>query len=318
MIRVISYNICLGGKRRVEQLGRVLASRHPDIVGLVEASDDRVVEVLAAHLGMDYRLSGYGKGGERQQSAVLSRLPIRATSVYKTAVLTKQPLLEVTVEEPDGQLFTVYVAHLTAAFSQTWRANRQRRREVQEFLRQMTAQRGTRHLLMGDFNSIFPGERVKGSLLLRHMTGQRPDGQPPLDESLQPPDLDFVLPRPLRFLKPALKAASRNTALCFLLDHLDPLYVPRAGLGALTRAGYVDCFRAQHPQQPGFSWPALLPAGRIDYIFASPELASSLCACEVITEGGGISASQASDHLPVFATFGGAESLQGDAQFAGG
>ncbi len=305
MIRVISYNICLGGTQRVEPLGRVLASRRPDIVGLVEASDDRVVEALAAHLGMDYRLSGYGKGSERQQSAVLSRLPIRATSVYKTAVLTKQPLLEVTVEEPDGQLLTVFVAHLTAAFSQTWRANRQRRREVQEFVRQMDLQRGTRHLLMGDFNSIFPGERVKGSLFLRHMTGQSLDGQPPIEASLQPPDLDFVVARPLRFLKPALKAAPKNPALCFLLDHLDPLYAPRAGLDALARAGYIDCFRAQHPAEPGFSWPALLPAGRIDYIFASPELAPSLCACEVIAEGGGVSASQASDHLPVFATFGG-------------
>lgn len=305
MIRVISYNICQGGTRRIEPLGRVLASRYPDIVGLVEASDDRLVEALAAHLGMDYRLSGYGKGSERQQSAVLSRLPIRSTSVYKTVVLTKQPLLEVTVEEPDGQPFTVFVAHLTAAFSQTWRANRQRRREVQEFVRQMSVQRGTRHLLMGDFNAIFPGERVKGSLFLRHLTGQTLAGQPPLDEPLQPPDLDFVVPRPLRFLEPALKAAPNNSALCFLLDHLDPLYAPRAGLQALTQAGYVDCFRAQHPCEPGFSWPALLPAGRIDYMFASPELAPSLCACEVIAEGCGIPASQASDHLPVFATFGG-------------
>jgi len=286
-------------------LAKVLASRHPDIVGLVEASDNQVVEEVAAILGMDYRLSGHGQGSEAQQSAVLSRFPIRASSISKTAVLTKQPLLGVTVEAPDGQPVTVFVAHLTAAFSRSWRANLQRRREVQELLRQMAPLGLERHLLKGDFNAIFPGERIKGSLFLRYMLGQRPAGQPCLDGALQPPKLEFVVPGLLRFLASSLRAAPKSRVLSWLLDSLDPLYAPRGGLEALIQAGYVDCFRAQHPQQPGFSWPALLPVGRIDYLFASPALAPSLCVCDVIAESDGVPTSQASDHLPVFATFGG-------------
>ena len=72
----------------------------------------------------------------------------------------------------------------------------------------------------------------------------------------------------------------------------------------LRKAGYIDCFRLKNPKDPGFTCPASSLAGRIDYIFASPELAERLSASYVVTEGNGFRGDEASDHLPVVAEFG--------------
>lgn len=303
MVRVISYNILIGGRQRVEQLAGMLSAQQPDIIGLVEATDEEVVRSLAERLGMDYRLSGRAESRPRLQAAVLSRLPIRSTQAYTTEIITRQPLFEVQIEELDGSLLTVFMIHLTPEFSQGWRANRKRRREVQEALRLMAPRRGTPHLLMGDFNAIALGDRVRGSDFVRYVTDERLYRQLIPSKSNNLPGLGQVLPRRLRFLQPALRIIPRSTLLSFLLDRLDSVYAPRGGLGLLTRGGYVDCFRRLHPQESGFTWPSALPAGRIDYIFASPELVSRLAACETLREGDGVSGNLASDHLPVFAAF---------------
>lgn len=303
MTRIISYNILVGGTRRVEPLFKMLSAGQPDLVGLVEAIDEPVVAELAARLGMDYRLSGRGKNRRGWQAALLSRLPIHSVKTHTTAALTKQPLLEVCVETPDGQPLTVFVIHLTAEFSTGWRANRQRRREVQELLRLMAPQQGRPHLIMGDFNAIAPRDRMRGSAFLRFMTDARLYRQLIPTSSNQPANLNTVMPRRLRFLKPLLQRVPQSKPLGFLLDLFDRLYAPRGGLELLTRAGYVDCFRALHHRESGFTWPSALPAGRIDYLFASSALAPQLTACEVLTAGEGISGNLASDHLPVLAVF---------------
>jgi exodeoxyribonuclease-3 len=68
---------------------------------------------------------------------------------------------------------------------------------------------------------------------------------------------------------------------------------------ALERAGYVDLYRRFHPGQPG---PTIDVAGglRIDYIFATEDLAARATACEVIRT---LESERASDHLPVVADF---------------
>jgi endonuclease/exonuclease/phosphatase family metal-dependent hydrolase len=74
----------------------------------------------------------------------------------------------------------------------------------------------------------------------------------------------------------------------------------RVVLDPLPVAGYVDCFRVLHPDEPGWTYPAASPWLRLDYVFASSDLAPTLAACEVAdTE----QARAASDHLPVWAEF---------------
>lgn len=303
MTRVLSYNILVGGTHRVERLKRLIKSQEPDIVGLLEAIDEQVIQDIADHLGMEYHLSGRAKDKQGWQGAILSCLPVLYTKIHTSPIITKQPLLEVSFEEPDGQRMIVFLTHLTADFGQRREAYYRRRREIKELLRIMEARQGTRHLLMGDFNSIVPSERLKGSSFLMYVTNPRLYDQLQADPSITRPDLDFVLPPALRVLKPLLESVPKNEILAGLLDRVDAFYAPHGGIELLGRSGYVDCFRFLNPDEGGFTWPAPLPAGRVDFIFASPELAHALSASAVVTEGNGVLASQASDHLPIFAEF---------------
>jgi endonuclease/exonuclease/phosphatase family metal-dependent hydrolase len=77
--------------------------------------------------------------------------------------------------------------------------------------------------------------------------------------------------------------------------------VLRRALKPLSDAGYVDCFRALHPHDEGFTLPASHPSVRLDYVFADPTLSAYLGACRVVTEPEAVRI--ASDHLPVLAEF---------------
>jgi endonuclease/exonuclease/phosphatase family metal-dependent hydrolase len=74
---------------------------------------------------------------------------------------------------------------------------------------------------------------------------------------------------------------------------------PRDVLVPFAEAGYVDCYRALHGE-PGYTYPADAPWLRLDYVFASAELAARLRGAGVVT---GMEAARASDHLPVWAEF---------------
>jgi len=210
----------------------------------------------------------------------------------------------VCVEEANGRLLSVFVAHLSAAFYRGWAGDGIRRREVGEILRFVKVKQGTPHLLIGDFNALAPHDRLKGGTLLRYLVEMdRRHAERPKD-SVGHPYLDFVVPAPLRILDPLLRTIPRSKLLCALFDQASTFYAPHGSIRLLRNAGYVDCFRHMHPLEEGFTCPAAAPAGRIDYIFASPDLAEYLSACRVITAIDSLCVDEASDHLPVVAEFG--------------
>jgi exonuclease III len=90
--------------------------------------------------------------------------------------------------------------------------------------------------------------------------------------------------------------------LSTIVDLISPVYA-QGGIDLLLKAGYVDCFRRVNPRSPGFTCVAALPAGRIDFIFASPEVAQRLSNSQVVTEGEGVNGAEASDHFAVYAEF---------------
>src|SRR5436305_9794628 len=304
MTRILSYNILVGGKRRVDQLTNIISSAQPDIVGLVEAYNPRTVEEIAQRLGMQFRMSRSYTQAHDWQTALLSRLPIVETHSHNHSDILTKPILEACIEEEDGRKLTVFIAHLSAAFYQSRGGDGQRRREVQEILHIMASKRGTPHLLMGDFNAIAPGDHLKASALLRYLVAMdlQYRRNPHVDDGH--PNLDAVVPKPLHFLYPILQTIPYSNVLCALLDRAGSFYAPRGCISMLRKAGYIDCFRLKNPNDPGFTCPAATLAGRIDYIFASPELAERLSACSVVTEGNGLRGDEASDHLPVVAEFG--------------
>jgi endonuclease/exonuclease/phosphatase family metal-dependent hydrolase len=74
----------------------------------------------------------------------------------------------------------------------------------------------------------------------------------------------------------------------------------RLVLGPLAELGYTDCYRACHPGEPGFTYPADSPWLRLDYVFAASAMAARLTACDVVA---GEIAARASDHFAVVARF---------------
>ncbi len=77
-------------------------------------------------------------------------------------------------------------------------------------------------------------------------------------------------------------------------------YISREVISLLLQAGYVDCYRQLHPTEPGYSYKVPNLWLRLDYIFASPQLAPRLHACDLAS---GPEAMIASDHLPIWAEF---------------
>src|SRR5947199_9284257 len=149
----------VGGTRRIEQITNMIQSAHRDVVGLVEATDPRVVEELAERLGMDYRMSGYAKHVRDMEIAVLSRLPIVYTHTHRRPGILAQPMLEIGVQEEDGRELTIFVTHLTASFADGSRGGGSIRHAGGcEILGIMGGKQGKANLPMGDFNSL--GRRV--------------------------------------------------------------------------------------------------------------------------------------------------------------
>jgi endonuclease/exonuclease/phosphatase family metal-dependent hydrolase len=300
MTHILSYNILFGGRRRIDQLTTVLRSVQPDVVGMAEANDPKVVEELAACLDMQYRLSDRGENARDWQLAVLSRLPILSTTVHRRAVFSRKYFLEVNVEEPGGNPLTVFVIHQTSEFHRGSESNRRRRGEVQEMLQIMQARKGTPHLVMGDFNSLAPGDPMRASALLRNVVRDYDARRKWAGAHYMNASSWTKLRR--NVMRTTVGTLVNNRAGSFFIDKVTPIYA-RGGIDLLLQAGYVDCFRRLHPYERGFTCPAASPAGRIDFIFASPELAPRLTSSNVVAEVPGLKVHEASDHLAVWAEF---------------
>ncbi|HEY1352747.1 MAG TPA: endonuclease/exonuclease/phosphatase family protein [Ktedonobacteraceae bacterium] len=303
MTRILSYNILFGGGERIQRIARVIRTVDPDIVAIVEALDEEKIRELAGCLHMHYCTNASPDGSWQTSSALLSRLPIVCSAVHARPGVITRPVLQVTLEEEHGAQLTAFVAHLIASFSHGRGIDRVRAREVREILRILRGQR-TAHCLMGDFNALAPGDRLQASNLLRYIIAGDNDWQGDWQgrERVGLPSLKGVVPPQLHFLSPLLRQIPRSRLLCALFDEAGSLYAPRGSIGQLYAAGYVDCFRYVNPRAWGFTCPAGAPAGRIDYIFANPQLATRLSACKVVG-GEEIERLDASDHLPVMAEF---------------
>lgn len=303
MTRILSYNILVGGTGRIDDIERMIRSVDPDVVGLVEATNSQVVEALAQRLGMGYRTNAASDGAWQTSSALLSRLPITGSEVHACPGVLSKPLLEVSLQEKHGEKLTAFVTHLVASFSHGRGGDSLRRREVREVLRVLRVNRGP-HVLMGDFNALAPGDKLQASRLLRYLVDLDKRWKHSPQDNHGHPYLNFVVPPQLRVFNPLLRLVPRSRLLCELLDGASTLYAPRYSIGLLRAAGYVDCFRYVNPRARGFTCPSASPAGRIDYLFANPLLATRLTACKVVSGDGVLNAEAASDHLPVVAEFG--------------
>src|SRR5689334_10800013 len=200
-MKVLSYNILMGGEDRLPLIAEVLREARPDAVALLEANSRANAETLAGELGMAL---AFGEANSAFHVAWLSRLPIHRAANHRRPVLAKTLLeIEVGGEEPPLRLFATHLASRHDGSSPV--------DEIAAILDVLRPLGDTPHLLVGDFNALRPGDPV----------GAPPPG-----------------------------TAKRGDAL----DGAE-----RPAIGQLEDAGYMDCYRALHPDAPGYTYPADQP-----------------------------------------------------------
>jgi exodeoxyribonuclease-3 len=147
MLRLLSYNIRFGGSGRESLLATVIRACEPDFVVLQEATRVDVVARLAADAGFKYWAAKPG-----HSVAFLSRADVEHREWHYDAEL-QRPFMEILL---GGSKLRVYGVHLRATHSNY--TERGRMREVRALLRCIKEYRKGFHLLVGDFNTLAPGE----------------------------------------------------------------------------------------------------------------------------------------------------------------
>ena len=141
----MSYNIRFGGIGREERIAAVIKQCDPDIVVFQEATKPEVVERLASLCGMPHF------GAKRSHSVgFISRVEVQKHDWHYHRDL-QRAFMEIEVEG-----FRVYNVHLRATHSNF--TERGRMREVRALLSAIEANSKEFHILVGDFNTLAPGE----------------------------------------------------------------------------------------------------------------------------------------------------------------
>lgn len=147
MLRIASWNIRKGGRRRRESIATVLRALAPDVTVLQEATDPVVVRWLAEATGSTVTLNRPGRS-----VAVLSRVAWDESRWHRLP--TGRLFLEVESREPPIRLLGV---HLSAGLSR--RGERRRSREIDSLLTVAEASTAAgRTLIAGDLNAIAPSD----------------------------------------------------------------------------------------------------------------------------------------------------------------
>jgi endonuclease/exonuclease/phosphatase family metal-dependent hydrolase len=146
-IRLLSYNIRRGGAGREDALESVIRPCAPDIVVFQEATAPAVIEALAARCGMPFWAAM-----PKLSLGFMSRLPI-AHHEWHRPRFSRHAFLEIV---PEGLSFRVFGVHLSAVFA-AW-TERRRAVELRSLLHAIRRHQHGFHALVGDFNTVTPGE----------------------------------------------------------------------------------------------------------------------------------------------------------------
>ncbi|HEX9924929.1 MAG TPA: endonuclease/exonuclease/phosphatase family protein [Anaerolineae bacterium] len=153
MLRVLTYNLYLGGADRLEAIYTVLAHAGADLIALTEADDPQVVVTLAERLQMHHI---WAEGSGDRHIATLARRPILSWDIHKTPPLT-QAVLETTLDLASKPI-SIYNVHLLPYLLLPFEIRRWQ--AVGKLLELIRARPPGPHLILGDFNAIGPGDRV--------------------------------------------------------------------------------------------------------------------------------------------------------------
>ncbi len=147
IVRLLSYNISFGGRKRERELAEVIRSVAPDVVVFQEATHPEVISDLSAATGLPFWAA------RRQHSiGYISKLPVSHHEWHYPAG-AKHSFLEIALEGSGDRIFGL---HLSSMFSK-W-GERRRLKEIQALLKSIERYQAGFHVLVGDFNTLAVGE----------------------------------------------------------------------------------------------------------------------------------------------------------------
>jgi endonuclease/exonuclease/phosphatase family metal-dependent hydrolase len=146
-LRLLSYNIRRGGAGREDALLSVIRPCAPDITVFQEATDPRVIERLSKESGLTYWAAM-----PKLSLGFMSRLPIEHFQWHRP-FFSRHAFLEIV---PQGLSCRVFGVHLSAVFA-AW-TERRRMFELKSLLHTIKQHEHGLHALVGDFNTVTPGE----------------------------------------------------------------------------------------------------------------------------------------------------------------
>ena len=145
--RILSYNIRRSGGGREAALAAVIRSSSADVVVLQEATRPDVVERVARAAGMQQWASRPG-----ESLAFMSRVPVAHHAWHKPRV-SRHAFLEIVPATTTWRVFGVHLSAVHAAWTE-----RRRVFELRALLRAIAAHQQGPHVLIGDFNTVAPGD----------------------------------------------------------------------------------------------------------------------------------------------------------------
>lgn len=158
VLRILSYNIKRGGIGRDAQLAEVIRKQAPDVVVLQEATRPDVVARLAR--ATDMIASGSMRG---RSLGFLSRVPI-ARHRWVRPRWSQHAFLEIVPKGMDLHIFGVHLSAVHSAWTEARRVG-----ELRSLLAAITPADESPHVLVGDFNTLAPDERLDVARLPRRL-----------------------------------------------------------------------------------------------------------------------------------------------------
>jgi endonuclease/exonuclease/phosphatase family metal-dependent hydrolase len=147
IVKLLSYNIRFGGRGRERELAEVILAVAPDLVVFQEAIDPNLISRLAA-------VTNLPLWAARPEHSIgyISRLEISHHEWHYPAG-AKHSFLEIVLAGSEERVFGL---HLSSMFSK-W-SERRRVREIRALLKSIERYEAGFHVLVGDFNTLAPGE----------------------------------------------------------------------------------------------------------------------------------------------------------------
>jgi exodeoxyribonuclease-3 len=149
-LKLLSYNIRFGGRGRERRIAEVVRAASPDLVVFQEATDTRVVEAVAEAADLPHCAARRG-----HSIAYAGRIEV-AHHAWHHPAGSRHPFMEIVLADHHTRVFGL---HLSARFSK-W-SERRREREMRALLEGIREHQEGFHVLVGDFNTLAPGELLE-------------------------------------------------------------------------------------------------------------------------------------------------------------